>query len=71
MELLGEMLKDGLIKPNPLNGRRRIIIGMPGFIICIERAEDLSAEAVIHCECALIQILKFNKQTGIWTPDNI
>lgn len=61
MELLGEMLKDGFIKPNPLNGRRRIII---------ERAEDFSAEAV-HYECAFIQILKFNKQTGIWTPDNI
>lgn len=46
MELLGEMLKDGFIKANPFNERRRIIIGMPGFIICIERAEDLSAEAV-------------------------
>lgn len=46
MELLGEMLKDGFIKANPLNGRRRIITGMPGFIIGIERAEDLSAEAV-------------------------
>lgn len=46
MELLGEMLKDGFIKPNPLNGRGRIIIGMHGFIICIERAEDLFAEAV-------------------------
>lgn len=70
MELLGEMLKDGFVKANPFNERRRIIIGMPGFIICIERAEDLSAEA-IHCECAFIQILKFNKQTGIWIPDNI
>lgn len=38
MELLGEMLKDGFIKPNPVNERRGIIRGMPGFIICIERA---------------------------------
>lgn len=68
MELLGEMLKDGFIKPNPVNERRGIIRGMPGFIICIERAEDLSTEA-IHCEYAFIQILKFNKQ-GIWIPDN-
>lgn len=70
MELLGEMLKDGFIKANPFNERRRIITGMHGFIICIERAEDFSAEAV-HYECAFIQILKFNKQTGIWIPDNI
>lgn len=46
MELLGEMLKDGFIKANPFNERRRIITGMHGFIIGIERAEDLFAEAV-------------------------
>lgn len=45
MELLGEMLKDGFVKANPFNERRRIITGMPRFI-CIERAEDLFAEAV-------------------------
>lgn len=53
MEFLGEMLKDGFIKVNFFNGRRCIIIGMYGFIICIERVEDLFVE-VVYCECVFI-----------------
>lgn len=53
MEFLGEMLKDGFIKVNFFNGRRCIIIGMYGFIICIERVEDFFAE-VVYYECVFI-----------------